>query len=377
MSETGSRAASPRRRLLLVAAMAAIVVLSVEAGAFGVWRWLVPTGARANVEALSDPAGRVPRLLPNTFWHHELNAAHADYRGIVNARGVMGDDFEIPKPSGELRVICLGDSTVEESDVPPDQTFPRLLEQLLRARLIGSERYRAVKVLNAGVGSHNSAFNLAHLAFRLIHYQPDVLVVKSAYNDYLPFLIPGMGVDYTHAFPRPFTLAEAPGPFWTAARYSHSLRVLGLALFRDEVANPFKDFSGHLTLEQFRRMDFSANEAKLGAYAENIRSMILLARGRGIRVLLLDLPTSGNPAHYGEDMSFGVGFRQLVSRLEQELRRVAREEGTTLVETGLQDADFRDQCHTTVSGNRRIAARLLDAMLAEVGPSTGEPGSRR
>lgn len=362
------------RQALFAAVLLAVLWGAVEAGSFGIWRLVVAPGARANVEALLDPAGRVPRLLPNTFWHHALNAAHPDYRELVNAQGVKGEPLEIPKPAGELRVVCLGDSTVEESDVPPAETFSRLLEQRLRGNVAALAGHSTVKVLNAGIGSHNSAFNLAHLAFRLIHYQPDVLVVKSAYNDYLPFLIPGMGVDYTHAFPKPFTLAESPSAFWWAARYSFALRIAGVALFREEVANPFRDFSGHLTAEQFRRMDFSANAGKFAVYAENLRSMVLLARGRGIRVIFLDLPTSGNPAHYGQSASLGVGFRSLVRRLEEELRRVAREEGVPFVETGLADADFRDHCHTTVSGNRKIAERLEQAVLATLGaPAASRP----
>jgi len=269
----------------------------------------------------------------------------------------------LPKPKGELRVVCVGNSTVESTGVAPNETFPHYLEEILGERLDLLPQYNTVKVINGGIGSHNSAFNLAYLAFRLLHFEPDVVVIKSSYNDYLPYIIPGMAYDYTHAFPNPFHLIRA-SPYWSLARYSHFLRLVGVVLFSDEVAVPFRDYSGHLTPEQFQEMDFSSNADKFFVYAENIRSMILLSKGRGIDVLILDLPTSPDPDHFGKHRFVGIRFKELIKRLEAELERITEEERTTYVRTGPFDRkDFWDHVHNNASGNRKIAESAAKALL--------------
>ena len=255
--------------------------------------------------------------LPNTFWHHDLNPNDANRIGTINRHGTKGEDFEVPKPDGEFRVICIGDSTVEGIRLKPEETFPYFLEEKLKETLKERRGYKTARVINAGVGSHNSAFNLAYLAFRLIHFEPDAVVIKSSYNDYLPYCVPGMQWDYTHAFPSPYHLGPSSNPYWFFARYSYTLKLLGYFLFQEEVVNPFKDFSGRST--QAEKLDFSSNASKFWIYGENIRSMILLCKGRGIQVFILDLPTPSDPKYYGRGRSSWKDFRKIIKRLEDKL----------------------------------------------------------
>lgn len=344
------------RRSIFVALTALLAITALETGSYMLWRTVVKPADRENVSALCGERPDPPRRLPNTFWHHELNPDHPDYRGRVGTLGTIGRDFVLPKPAGEFRIVCLGDSTTEGVGVGPDETYPAILERLLAER----SPEAAVRVINAGIGSHNSAFNLSYLAFRLIHLDPDVVVIKSSYNDYLPYVVPGMQLDYTHAFPEPFTVRGSRNPYWRAAAHSYFLKLWGRVLFADEIANPFPAFSGVVTPEEIRSMDFSANADRFDVYADNVRSMILLAKGRGIGVLVLDLPTSPDPRHYGR---FGEGFRALVSRLEQAARRVAAEENVPFIVTApLDAADFLDHCHNTAAGNEKIARRVAAAL---------------
>ncbi|NPU85850.1 MAG: hypothetical protein HPY65_15340 [Syntrophaceae bacterium] len=364
-SGSGNGGSGRGKRLLVVLLAFFLSVSILEFGGFLIWRAAVSPVAKANAQALCSSGDDQIQMLPNTFWHHEFNPRHPSYAGQVNSKGTKGVEFLLPKPPGELRIVCVGDSTVEGTGVKPDETFPHYLEMILQKRLNPNSGYKSVKVINAGIGSHNSAFNLSYLAFRLIHYQPDIVVVKSAYNDYLPYSVPGMSYDYTHVFPNPYHRVR-PSAFWTAARYSYFLKVVGTVVFREEVAVPFRDFSGHITLEQFRKMDYSANEDRFFVYGENIRSMILLCRGRNIGVVLVDLPTSPDPAHFGKDRTFGPRFKNLITRLETELRRIAGEERITVVRTGpFTSEDFWDHCHCTAGGNRKVA----EAVAGEVADS--------
>ena len=351
------------KKVLFTTILLIIFVGVIEVTSVVIWK-MKPDTIKNNIKALCNPDFASPGKIPNTFWHHEYNPNHPAYRGIINNKGAKGKDFRMPKPMGELRIICIGDSTVEGTGVDPDQTFPYFLEEMLKGGIKYFPNYKSVKVINAGIGSHNSAFNLAYLEFRLIHYEPDVVLIKSSYNDYLPYCVPGMQLDYTHVFPKPFYLERSSNPYWLIARYSYFLRLLGHFIFNEEAVNPNKNFSGHITKEQLQKVDFSPNENKFYIYAENIRSMILLCRGRNIKVFVLDLPTSPDPNHYGRNKSFGKRFRNLIGRLESELKRVTFEEEVTFIITGPLDKNkFWDHCHNTASGNREIAIRIYDVLL--------------
>lgn len=355
---------SRRRKLLLAVLFAVLVGTVLEGIGYLVWRLFLGEEKRNSISALCGDGKVQPRRRPNTFWHHDLNPEHERYRGVANPKGLKGPDFPVRKPEGEFRVICLGDSTTEGTGVEPDETYPHLLEGMLRNAPARGSPSRSVRVINAGIGSHNSAFNLAHLAFRLIHWDPDAVVIKSTYNDYLPFVVPEMGADYSHAFPEPYYCAKTDNPFWSFARHSSFLKVVGSVLFRKSIKDRAQNFSGRITSELFAAMDYEANEDKLYVYAENIRSMILLLKHRGVRVFLLDMPTSPDPYHFGEDKAPREKFKALIAMLETEARSVAKEEDVPFLDTGpLLAGDFWDHCHNTASGNLKIAERVRNAIL--------------
>lgn len=350
---------------MLLLAVAIAVPVWVELAAFGVWHYGFSDRTKDNIRSLTGQTNLPAKVIPNTFWHHHRN--RADPSAELNSKGTKGTDFELPKPKGELRIICLGDSTVEGIHLRPEGTFPQQLERMLGPFVEKSTKYRSVKVINAGIGSHNSAFNLAYLSFRLIHYEPDIILLKSSYNDYLPYVIPGMKYDYTHAFPTPFHSLLSHNPFWFFARHSYFLKAVGKFLFPEDVAVPFKSFSGALIRAQFQQMDYSSNKDKFSIFAENIRSMILLSKGREMKIFVLDLPTSPNNSHYGKDKAFGSRFRALIMRLEKELVRVTSEEKVPFINTGpLGKEDFLDHCHNTPKGNLKIATKVFQTLEKEL-----------
>jgi len=364
-----------KRIFLLVAILISLAV--IELGSAIIFKILIPVAAKANIRALMGIGDFPVQNLSNSFWHHEFNPGHPNYKNNLNSKGTLGPDFSFEKSKAELRILCLGDSTVEGYGVEPDKTFPFYLEEILRENIHLLPEYRTVTVINGGVGSHNSAFSLAYLAFRLLHFNPEVVVIKSSYNDYLPYIVPGMTYDYTHAFPNPYYQIKSTSPYWSLARYSKFFQLVGIVLFRDEVAVPFRNFSGHLTKDQFQKMDISSNENKFFVFAENIRSMILLCRGRGMDVFIVDLPTSPNPDHFGKDRTFGIRYKDLIKRFESEEIRVAQEEEVTFIETGPFDHnDFWDHVHTTASGNRKIAESVAAVLLETIGACPSN-GSRR
>jgi hypothetical protein len=350
--------------------LAALLVALLEGLSALVWFSLPDDFTpKQSVKHLVSAGWSQPSHKPHAFWHHSLNPAHKDYMGLLNRYGMKGDDFQMPKPQDEYRIVCLGDSTTESTGVGPSETYPVALQEKLRE----DNFYPGltVKVINAGIGSHNSAFNLAYLAYFLIHLQPDLVIIKSTYNDYLPFVASGMGYDYSHAFPEPYSLDGSRQLHWLAARFSFFLRLLGVVVMAAIDRPAFSNFSGDVTFEQLQDLDYAANENKFFVYKENIRSMIALCKIRGIDCIVVDLPTSPDPNHFGEGAVFGENYRRLIGRLEKELKSVCDEEQVTFVNTQpLLGEDFWDHCHNTPSGNTKIATRIAESMREDLSPTT-------
>jgi acyl-CoA thioesterase-1 len=82
------------------------------------------------------------------------------------------------------RIIILGDSLTAGLGLPPEQSFPSLIQQRLDK---AGERYL---VLNAGVSGDTSAGGLRRLEFSMSDGQPRILVVALGGNDGLRGLPP-------------------------------------------------------------------------------------------------------------------------------------------------------------------------------------------
>ena len=99
-----------------------------------------------------------------------------------NADGYRGRAVPLDRQPGVLRVLCLGGSTTYGWTVPyPNQTYPAVLEELLRADL--SKNYTDVEVLNGGLPYGTSAEILTHYHFKYHYYRPDVVIINEGGND--------------------------------------------------------------------------------------------------------------------------------------------------------------------------------------------------
>jgi lysophospholipase L1-like esterase len=117
-------------------------------------------------------------------WKEYEPGAHLDVvaggeRFVVqmNSEGYRTHEFEVPKPKGLVRVICIGGSTTVAGRTN-DETYPAFLEKKLRERFPGLP----VEVLNLGVSSVTTEYWRGRLG-RVFGYEPDILVQYEAIND--------------------------------------------------------------------------------------------------------------------------------------------------------------------------------------------------
>jgi hypothetical protein len=95
----------------------------------------------------------------------------------INSHGFRTHEFEVPKPPGLVRVVCIGGSTTVAGRTN-EETYPAFLEARLRALHPGLP----VEVLNLGVSGVSHEHWLERLD-RVFAYDPDVVVHYEAVND--------------------------------------------------------------------------------------------------------------------------------------------------------------------------------------------------
>lgn len=122
----------------------------------------------------------------DTLHTHNPNQTHEIGDGVqflypreTNSLGISDKEWQLDKPDSVFRIVALGDSFTEGDGAPADSAWPKLLEQqLLRDGM-------AVEVLNAGVCGSDPFHELMLLKYRLVNYQPDLVIVTIAMQDLL------------------------------------------------------------------------------------------------------------------------------------------------------------------------------------------------
>jgi hypothetical protein len=101
------------------------------------------------------------------------------YPRSTNSLGLSDREWEKNKQDSVFRIIALGDSFTEGDGAPADSTWPILLEQQLL------HEGKSVEVFNAGVCGSDPFHELMLLKYRLMDYQPDLVIVTLAMQDLL------------------------------------------------------------------------------------------------------------------------------------------------------------------------------------------------
>lgn len=284
------------------------------------------------------------------------------------SHGFRGREVEVPKPSGRLRVACLGASTTYGHDLPWTDAWPARLEELLRAEGLD------VDVVNAGVPGWVSRETLIGLRERVLPVQPDLVVVYQGRNELFPQSYRGYRPDYLHYRDPRWDFAA------TNRLHKQVFAVSRLALllctwrgqrfgWEQRLENPV--YGCNLkenvpTPEEIVR--FLADPARTEGYRANVRELVEVARGAGVGVLLCtmafrsELFATGN---LPEDPSTYPSLAAQVEENNAVVRAAAAELGVAVAETArmaLEREWFRDDCHMTPAGHRRRAELVLEAI---------------
>jgi lysophospholipase L1-like esterase len=116
---------------------------------------------------------------------NHLRWEHYDYHLASNSLGFVGAEYSIAKSASTLRILVTGDAFSSAEGVNTDQSWVRLLEQKLAAKL----PHRKVEVLNFAITGYGPNQYLAAIEEFAPRYKPDLIITEFFVNDFEEALI--------------------------------------------------------------------------------------------------------------------------------------------------------------------------------------------
>lgn len=297
------------------------------------------------------------------------------------------------KPPGTLRLFFLGGSTTENLLLPEEKTFSYLVERKL-AEALPHLRFESV---NAGISGYMASDVLALFLFKVTHYEPDLVTVMSAVNDLrygtVPTYDPVRNPDLERKKYRPDHEPGAGVLLKKILRKSRLFRLVESRMWgnlREALKLKYAGAGKELEKAVAERMRAPVTEVPpskaLGPFIKSLREIIFIARGHGIRLLLMTEPSlyQENPPEEIQrrlwmglvrpevNLSHAFMLREM-ERFNAAVRRLSQEEGVELIDLEKEipkDLDhFYDDVHLTVRGSERAASVIASYLL------TSEKGS--
>ncbi|MGB1111447.1 MAG: SGNH/GDSL hydrolase family protein, partial [Gammaproteobacteria bacterium] len=161
-----------------------VLLLVIELGTRALLEHITPIDI--NAQTLVTDKGQEPFFQSNPFAAFAWIPGARFGRQTVNSEGFVSTrEIAFPRQANELRVVTLGGSSTVGNGNTDETTYPRLLE----AKLQQAYPDRVVNVINAAAGGYSTIESLGYLQSRMIHWQPDVVVIMHGWNDMYYFAL--------------------------------------------------------------------------------------------------------------------------------------------------------------------------------------------
>ena len=326
----------------------------------------------------------------------------------TNNAGFRGEPLRVPKPPDEYRVFMVGGSTTECLVLDDHDALTAVLQRELQKRFPAG---RTIRVYGAGKSGDRTDDHLAMIVHRLVHLEPDMVIVFPGVNDLRAAIA---GFDFRHYGYDIGDGREPPlqdyGPpqrlgFWGLIRMSAYEFQIGRRLHALAHGKPMHRNAGEVsprTLEdtvrtgarlkrplvtdiQLRvRINRTAEptdaspRTDLRSYRTNLRSLAAAVEGHGARLVFVSQQTTWNSATDPEVRRWQ--WMNVVSRrayrvdllnrameaYNDVLREVARERSIPLYDPAREVPKslefFYDDVHFNVAGARRVGEGLASVI---------------
>ena len=216
----------------------------------------------------------------------------------TNNMGFRGDNLASPKPQGEFRIFIVGGSTAECITVDDSQAINTALQNELTRDIPAGI---TAKVYNAGKSGDRSDDHIAMIVHRLVHLEPDMIVVFAGFNDLSASI---NNADYLH-------YRSNRDEKRLTARTVVMMLVTEFELGR-RVHNVIRSLTGKTDRQVFEEIPVKTNyrekvkvrlsvpvsnetpRTDLPAYRRNLTTIEGVARAHGIRLIFMTQPSSWN-----------------------------------------------------------------------------------
>ncbi len=294
----------------------------------------------------------------------------------TNNMGFRGDDLVRPRPAGEFRVFLVGGSTFECFYIGDQQEIGRVIQDALPALPDG----RTARVYNVGLSGAASDDHIAMISQRLIHLQPDLIVVFAGINDLTRSIF---GFDYLHyvdphAGERPWYKQFAMN--FQIARRLHRLktRMTPDARTVQESRPLVSNYARRIELQRSGEPATEPPRTDTESYARNLRSIAGIARANGCGLVFMTQPTTWNSTvdpeagarswmRYRDGVTYGEAeMAAAMDQLNEAMRMVATESAVPVCDLAATLPKslefFYDDCHFNPAGASRAGELLVRAI---------------
>lgn len=359
-----------RLRLLRAILLSAVIVII----------GLMTIGAEYGARYYERHRDTAPDYFPSIFYpHRRLRyglVPGLDYYGWfrINSLGFRGREFSTGKAPGAVRIVCLGASTTfDTGSIGANPPWPEVMETELR-RHVNDDN---IEVLNLGIPGATSLDSLIDLQMRALAFQPDLLVVYQAHNDFIYSIPSPAGTAPSDLFPledRPRGRVER----WltlhsllyakTEGRVTDSInRLIDLLPLPAEHKGPVQDRT-------------RAIDEGVATFRANLKAIAAIAGLNGVPLALpgviVPFPSTvptGKHCQLCEGLSGAYGnvpldqVRATFDRYNKVLEELGTQPAVHYIATNefvpSLDAYYHDPVHFSPAGSVRMGERLAAAVL--------------
>jgi lysophospholipase L1-like esterase len=198
-----------------------------------------------------------------------------------------------------------------------------------------------IEVLNAGGSAYSTAQSLINIEFRLIEYNPDIILLMHNINDCsVNFFGDGATSDYSNKYLKPYFLSPSLQGTLSVSGFLTQSRFLTKFGLPEVLANK----SGDLNPEADYRPG-------IRFFRRNIASIAGICKENNIRLILLSQPYSMKPHPFVSEAAF-LAYDQVIAEIaeEQDIRFF-----DMFSEFGHEDELFLDEFHYSPEGIERFS----------------------
>lgn len=273
------------------------------------------------------------RNRPHPYLAYSLTPGYTSWKRAPsqashNALGFRGPETTWRKPPGVFRIACLGgSSTYGHTPTSNEKTWPARLEAHLR------EAYpnRKIEVINAGTSGYSTFESVVNLAFRVVEFEPDLVIVYHSINDMRCALYPNPQPDNTHWRAVWSRTRESPMEKW----FAKSMTYLIARRYLTDYFDRRSELGGVVIVDYEEKVDKFAREIAdptgFKSFERNLKSLTALARGHGAEILF------GTQGFEKRDIGGPSRLAQIegMETMKRLLKQYGRREGVAVVEAGL------------------------------------------